>query len=98
MQQTEILDKLNAIEQLLRGQSEKPFTFAEACKYLNCSKSYLYKLTHTKNIPHYKPNGKKVYFTKAELDIWLSRNPIKTQSQIEQEANDYVTLGKRESK
>ena len=37
-------------------------TTAEASAYLGISESYIYKLTSLKQIPHYKPNGKLVYF------------------------------------
>ncbi|EPM7998262.1 helix-turn-helix domain-containing protein [Vibrio vulnificus] len=30
----------------------------EAAQYANLSVKYIYKLTHTKQIPHYKPNRK----------------------------------------
>ncbi|WP_332912625.1 helix-turn-helix domain-containing protein [Algoriphagus boritolerans] len=33
--------------------------FNEACKYLDVSPSHLYKLTSTKHIPHFCPQGKK---------------------------------------
>ena len=56
---------------------EKPFTFEEASEYLQISKSYLYKLTSTKQILHYKPNGKLIYFIKDELDDWIMQNQIK---------------------
>jgi len=50
----------------------------EACQFLDYSKSYLYKLTHLKKIPHYKPNGKKLYFKKNDLKNWITRNKVKT--------------------
>ena len=62
----------------------------EASKFLNLSKSYLYKLTSGNLIPHYKPQGKMLYFEKVELEAWLRQNPIKTQAQIEQEAQKYI--------
>ena len=65
-------------------------SFEEASKFLNLSKSYLYKLTSGNLIPHYKPQGKMLYFEKAELEAWLRQNPVKTQAQIEQEAQKYV--------
>ena len=76
-----ILEKLTTIENLLKGQTDKPLTFEEAADYLGLSKSYLYKLTSANKIPHYKPQGKRVYFAKVELDTWLLRNPIKTPNQ-----------------
>ncbi len=90
-----ILEKLTNIENLLKGQTKKPLTFDEAARYLDVSKSHLYKLTSANKIPHYKPQGKRVYFTTAELDTWLLRNPVKTTGKIEQQADDYIVCGKR---
>ena len=47
--------------------SKNVLSFDEASKFLNLSKSYLYKLTSGNLIPHYKPQGKMLYFEKAEL-------------------------------
>ena len=93
--QNTILEKLSNIENLLKGRDGRPLTFDEAAKYLGLSKSYLYKLTCSNKIPHYKPQGKRLYFAKSELDTWLFRNPVKTTAAIEQEANDYLVGGKR---
>ena len=65
-------------------------SFEEASRFLNLSKSYLYKLTSGNLIPHYKPQGKMLYFERAELEAWWRRNPVKTQAQIEAEAQQYV--------
>ena len=69
-------------------------TFDEVANYTGLSKSYLYKLTSAGLIPHSKPNGKNVYFGKAEIDTWLLRNGRKTNDAIEQEAVNHVTLKK----
>lgn len=45
----------------------------EAAYYLNMSISTLYKLTASGKIHHYKPNGKKLFFIKEELDKWVMR-------------------------
>jgi len=65
-------------------------SFEEASRFLNLSKSYLYKLTSGNLIPHYKPQGKMLYFEKAELEAWLRQNPVKTATQINQEAKRYI--------
>ena len=65
-------------------------SFDEASKFLNLSKSYLYKLTSACLIPHYKPQGKMLYFDKSELEEWLRHNPVKTQAQISEQANSYL--------
>jgi len=70
------------------------FSFDEASKFLNLSKSYLYKLTSGNLIPHYKPQGKMLYFEKEELEAWLRQNPVKTGMQIEKEAQQYVMSNK----
>lgn len=73
-----ILKKLSTIEDLLKKknddtyrQTSKPLTFKEACAYLGYAPSYLYKLTYQKIIPHYKPTGKIIFFSKNELDEWI---------------------------
>lgn len=70
--------------------SKNVLSFDEASRFLNLSKSYLYKLTSGNLIPHYKPQGKMLYFEKAELEAWLRKNPVKTQEQIEQQAQKYI--------
>lgn len=67
-------------------------TFDEACRYLGVSESLLYKLTSTKDVPHFKPRGKMLYFSKAELDAWLSQNPVKTLKQASQEAAEEAQM------
>lgn len=43
--------QLDRIEKILSKQLDQPMNFAEAIKYLNVSKSYLYKCTHKHLIP-----------------------------------------------
>ena len=66
------------------------YHFDEASKFLSLSKSYLYKLTSAGLIPHYKPQGKMIYFEKNILEEWLRQNPVKTQAQIASEAQKYL--------
>ncbi len=82
--------QLQELKTLLTQQSEKPMGLEDAAKYLGISKSYLYKLTCKNAIPFYKPNGKKIYFSKAELDKWIMKNPVKSSEEIEQEANRII--------
>jgi excisionase family DNA binding protein len=90
---TNIIEKLNSIEKLIVEQQtmqKQVLNFNETCKYLELSQSHLYKLTSTGAIPHYKPNGKKIYFNRPELDQWLLRNKIDSQDEIEQQAADFL--------
>jgi excisionase family DNA binding protein len=81
--------RVEELEQML-FLTKNVLSFDEASKFLNLSKSYLYKLTSGNLIPHYKPQGKMLYFEKVELEAWLRQNPIKAQAQIEQEAQKYI--------
>ena len=75
-----ILEKLTTIESLLEETNQtKPLTLIEAAKFLDLSPSHLYKLTSERKIPHFKPNGKKIYFDESELVQWFKRNPARTQ-------------------
>lgn len=88
-----ILSKLERIEKLLETQQamqKQVLNFNDTCIYLELSQSHLYKLTSTESIPHYKPNGKKLYFKREELDTWLLRNRNNSIDEIEQEAANYL--------
>lgn len=90
---TNILEKLERIEKLLETQQamqKQVLNFNDTCIYLELSQSHLYKLTSTGSIPHYKPNGKKLYFKREELDTWLLRNRSNSIDEIEQEAANYL--------
>ena len=76
MKQETITSQISSILE----QNERPLTFQEATEYLDISKSYLYKLTSTAKIPHYKPNNKKIYFTKSDLQNFLLRNRVASES------------------
>ena len=89
----ELIEKrLENIEKLLLGQKDV-FTFEECCLYTGISRTYMYKLTCTNRIPYFKPHGKIIYFSKAEIDAWLMKNPVKTAEAVEQEAATYLVTG-----
>lgn len=69
--------------------TKEVLTSDEAAKYMGVSKSYLYKLTMRKQIPHYKPMGKMCYFDRLELQEWLKNNRVTTESEINQQAQAY---------
>ena len=81
--------RVEELERML-FMTKNVLSFDEASAFLCLSKSYLYKLTSGNLIPHYKPQGKMLYFEKSELEAWLRQNPVKTKTQIEQEAQKYV--------
>ena len=66
----------------------------QLCDYLELSSSHIYKLTGTKEIPHYKRGGKKLYFNKYEIDNWVLQNRVSTRSEIETLATNYSIKNK----
>ncbi|QXP52553.1 MULTISPECIES: AlpA family transcriptional regulator [unclassified Cellulophaga] len=87
-------ERLNRIEKLLIS-NKTVLTFDEACDYTGISRSYMYKLTSTGEIPNSKPNGKIIFFDKKLLDQWLLRNKRKSTSELEKEALNYTLNNKR---
>ena len=85
-----MFDKLTSIESLLVATQPKPLTLKEAAEFLDFSRSYLYRLTSQGRIPCYKPEGKRVYFDRAELVNWLKRNRIRPQEETEETAASYI--------
>ena len=98
VQENLILDKLTEIAQKLDEQNmlqKTVLNFNEACKYLDVSSSHLYKLTCNKSVPHFCPQGKKLYFKREELDSWLQRNRQQTNEELEETAIDSFTRTSR---
>lgn len=65
-------------------------TTTEAAQYLGVRPSYLYKMMMRRAIPYYKPGGKLCFFSRKDLDAWLTSIRIKSQSEIESEAVRYI--------
>ncbi len=95
---TEVIEKLKNIESILQQQNllqKDVLNLTEACAYLNISTSHIYKLTSQKLIPHYCPQGKKLFFVRLELDQWLLRNRQDSTDEIETRAANYLLTHKR---
>ena len=89
-----ILEKLTEIAEKLTEQNlfqKTVLNFNEACAYLDLSQSHLYKLTSARHIPHFCPQGKKLYFRRDELDTWLLRNRQLTNEELQETAADSFT-------
>lgn len=98
----EMISRLERIENILVGKAidskvsrKRVLTLEEAVKYTGFSKPYMYKLTHMRKIPHYKPTGKLIMFDLDELEKWLLQNRIKTNEEIDMKATEYVTKHSR---
>ena len=97
-QEEMILNKLSEIANKLDEQNllqKTVLNFNEACTHLDVSQSHLYKLTSTRQVPHFCPQGKKLYFKRTELDEWLQRNRQLTAEELEQQAIDNMVKSRR---
>lgn len=98
---TQLLSKLNTIEQLLLNQSsgqikdaDEIFTIQQAAKFLHLTVQTLYGKVHSREIPFSK-QGKRLYFSKTELNEWVASGRRKTQSELAQEASNYQSPKKK---
>lgn len=88
----QVLTEIRELKKLIYEQNmlqKEVLNFNEAAVYLEVSHSHLYKLTSTGTIPAYKPNGKKLYFNREELNSWLLSNRQASISDIEEEVSQF---------
>lgn len=76
-----LMKRMSMLEENLYSKKDV-FNTEEACAYLGISESLLYKMTANREIPHYKPRGKNIFFAKEELDAWLLQNYEPTVDEI----------------
>ena len=67
--------------------TKEVLTSDEAARYMGISRSYLYKLTMTRKIPHYKPTGKVCYFDRRELEDFLRSGRVSMNETIDKSDN-----------
>ena len=88
----QVLTEIRELKKLIYEQNmlqKEVLNFNEAAVYLEVSHSHLYKLTSTGTIPAYKPNGKKLYFNREELNKWLLSNRQASISDIGEEVSQF---------
>ena len=80
---------LNALEDIKKYSllgAKNVLTLDEAALLTGLTRAYLYRLTSQKQIPFYKPNGRKVYFNRTELEAWMMRNRFETEEEADSTA------------
>lgn len=88
-------NRLDRIEQNTLLGAKNVLTLDEVALVTGLSKGHIYRLTSTHGIPHYKPNGRNLYFNKNEVEEWLLRNRVDTIEEINNRATTYVATHKR---
>jgi excisionase family DNA binding protein len=75
----------------MKKKDEEILSLNEAAKFLCASKSFMYKMTSQKIIPHYIPGGKRIYFKKSDLEDWLLKNRIPSSSEFKTNTESYLS-------
>ena len=71
----ELQKRLDAVEDILDNTKEV-LSVEEAARFMNIARSSLYKMTSDRSIPFYRPNGKMIYFEKADILEWIRKNRV----------------------
>lgn len=87
---TAIADRVSAN---ISGNAKEVLTSEEAARFMGISRSQLYKLTMRKEVPHFKPAGKYVYFNRTELEQWLQNNRVATVDEARGQADAFCKRG-----
>lgn len=73
----------------LESSSKTTLLIGDVAAMTGLSRSHIYKLTCTNQIPYYKPNGKHLYFDRSEIEAWLKRGKGMTNDEARQIATKY---------
>ena len=92
--EADIKIQLDRIEKLTLLSAKNVLCLDDVMLLTGLSKSHLYKLTCSHQIPFYKPNGKQIYFDRSEVENWMKQNRVATTEEIETEAVNYIVTGK----
>lgn len=67
-----------------RMRESEILSIEEVSKLTGYKKSTIYKLTYERKIPFHKPahGGRKIFFRKNEINLWLQSNRIETQEEV----------------
>lgn len=78
-----LTEQLNRIERNTLLAAKNVLSLDDVSLLTGLSKSHLYKLTCTRQIPFYKPGGKNVYFDRAEVEAWMKQNRVNTEQEAQ---------------
>ena len=69
-------------------------SFREALVFLDLSASTLYKMTHKRIIPFFKPSNKRIYFKKQDLFNYMLSNRQSTIDEMGNDIDNYLNSAK----
>lgn len=75
-------------------ENKEIFTVKDFSKISGMSEGHIHRLTRNKKIPHSKPGGKLIFFTRENIINFLLSNPQETAEETEVKANTYAAINK----
>lgn len=90
--QEALFEQANPSAQGRTFQAHEYLSIEDACLYLQLPKNTLYGYCHNNVIPFYK-RGKRSYFLKSDLDIWLASGRKNTVKEMQAEALNSLKKG-----
>lgn len=82
----QILDELKSIKNTNLLSEKTILTIDDFILLTGLTKSTVYKMTSTNQIPHYKPSGRTLFFEKKDVEEWLRKNRVDSLEESEQKA------------
>lgn len=81
-----IMAEIAELKQLTLLAAKNVLTIDDVSLLTGISKSTLYKMTCKREIPHFKPNSKLLFFDRSEVEKWCLQNRVLTRQEAEQTA------------
>jgi excisionase family DNA binding protein len=85
--------RISELEKQLKIRNAELLDLKQAAEYLKLRPSYIYSLVHQGKIPYHKPNGKKLYFFKHELNEWILGTKVRSVDELHEDYNKQKNNG-----
>lgn len=83
-QMEQIKQELQTIKEYCLLGAKNVLTLEDVVLLTGLTKQHIYKLTHNRVIPYYRPNGKNLYFDRSEIEAWLKQGKVSTLDEMRQ--------------
>ena len=95
----QILTALKTLHELFQSNTnvshlnkkDDMLSVAQASEYSGFSKSFIYKITSSNEVPFYKPNGKTIFFKRSDIDEFLCRKKVLSNHELRMDANNSLS-------
>lgn len=89
-----LVKHIQKIDKDEKSSEHQILTVEDFAEYTGYSKAHVYHLTSKRQIPFYKPTGKRIYFKRSDVDTWLLSNRKMSNFEIQAKAEDFIVRSK----